>query len=131
MCHLFYKMGVKTLKKGRNVPFSLTMHPVTRIYWTHGYGKFRQPKRMRKETTGRNLLMHGTDARKIYWMHGWQSLRIIRTHALHGANSWSVEKTSTLFDQSNCRDSLTHFIKLHVYLKHASGDLYCCARFWC
>ena len=22
------------------------MHPVTRIYWTHGYGKFRQPKRI-------------------------------------------------------------------------------------
>ena len=93
------------------------MHPVTRIYWTHGYGKFRQPKRMRKENTGRILLMHGTDAQKIYWMHGWQSLRIIRTHALHGANSWSVEKTSTLFDQSNCRDSLTHFI---IDLYHSS-----------
>ena len=56
---------------------------------------------MRKENTGRILLMHGTDAwytdaRKIYWMHGWQSLRIIRTHALHGANSWSVEKTCTV-----------------------------------
>ena len=38
------------------------MHPVTRIYWMHGYGKFRQPKRMRKENTGRILLMHGTDA---------------------------------------------------------------------
>ena len=64
------------------------MHPVTRIYWTHGNGKFRQPKRMRKENTGRILLMHG-------WA-GWQSLRIIRTHALHGANSWSVEKTCTV-----------------------------------
>ena len=51
---------------------------------------------MRKENTGRILLMHGTDARKIYWMHGWQSLRIIPTHALHGANSWSVEKTCTV-----------------------------------
>ena len=38
------------------------MHPVTRIYWTHGYGKFRQSKRMRKENIGRILLMHGTDA---------------------------------------------------------------------
>ena len=68
------------------------MHPVTRIYWTHGYGKFRQPKRMRKENTGRILLMHGTDA----WLAECQSLRIIRAHALHGANSWSAENTRTV-----------------------------------
>ena len=38
------------------------------------------------------VLMHGTDA----WLAECQSLRIIRTHALHGANSWSVEKTYTV-----------------------------------
>ena len=32
--------------------------------------------------------MHGI----IYWMHGWQSFRIIRAHALHGANSWLADK---------------------------------------
>ena len=66
------------------------MHPVTRIYWTHGYGKFRQPKRMRKENTGRILLMNGTDAWLAEFAH------YTYTHALHGANSWSVEKTCTV-----------------------------------
>ena len=44
--------------------------------------------RMRKA----NLLMHFTDAQKIYWMHGCPSSRIIRVHALHGANSWPAKK---------------------------------------
>ena len=33
------------------------------------------------------------------------SARIIRAHTLHGANSWSVKKNSTLLNQSDCRDS--------------------------
>ena len=44
------------------------------------------------------------NARKIYWMHGKftgcmavASARIIRVHALHGANSWSVRKKNPRF----------------------------------
>ena len=44
--------------------------------------------RMRKA----NLLMHFTDAQKIYWMHGCPSARIMHVHALHGADSWSVKQ---------------------------------------
>ena len=33
------------------------------------------------------------------------SARIIRTHTLHGANSWSEGKKSMLLNQSDCRDS--------------------------
>ena len=106
------------------------MHPVTRIYWTHGYGKFRQPKRMRKENTGHILLMHGTDAQKIYWMHGWQSLRIIRTHALHGANSWSVEILARSRDL-NTRPLLATL--LNPFYNHYYGDIVnwvTCEKHW-
>ena len=66
---------------------SLTMHPVTRIYWTAWLWQIQD-----NASAGRMLLMHGTDA----WLAECQSLCIIRTHALHGANSWSVEKTCTV-----------------------------------
>ena len=51
------------------------------------------------------------DAQKIILdarLHGCMdvaSARIIRAHTLHGANSWSVKKKSTLLNQSDCRDS--------------------------
>ena len=50
------------------------------------------PRRLSLNLTKKLICMHGTDA----WLAECQSLRIIRTHALHGANSWSVEKTCTV-----------------------------------
>ena len=55
-----------------------------------------------------------TDAQKIYWMHVCPSFHIIRIHALHGANSWSVKKIFMLFSQSDWRDSKTHFNMVFV-----------------
>ena len=53
-------------------------------------------------TTQAHVTMQGSTG-LFYWrmdkftgLHGWQSLRIIRAHALHGANSWSAEKTRTV-----------------------------------
>ena len=90
----FIKWAWKTLKKGRNVQFSLTMHPVTRIYWTAWLWQIQTTQAQGK------LLMHGTLICMVL-TYGWQSARVcalyIRTHdALHGANSWSVEKTCTV-----------------------------------
>ena len=62
------------------------------------------------------MAVHFTDARKIYWMHGYPSSCIIRVHALLGTNSWPVYKNiSMLISQSNCRDSLPHFTKAHGF----------------
>ena len=58
------------------------------------------------------VLMHGTDA----WLAECQSLRIIRTHALHGANSWSVEKLArsrVLNTRPLLATSLNPFYKSH------------------
>ena len=55
----FIKWAWKTLKKGRNVPFSLTMHPVTRIYWTAWLWQIQTTQAQGK------LLMHGANA--WYW----------------------------------------------------------------
>ena len=46
---------------------------------------------MHRKFTG-YMAVHFTDAQKIYWMHGYPSSHILRVHALHGANSWSVKK---------------------------------------
>ena len=94
--------------------FSLTMHLVTRIYWAHGYDNPSARNRARKYWT------YFTDAWTIYWMHGWQSLRIIRTHALHGANSWSAEKKLARSCDLNTRPllstSLNPFYNCFIYL---------------
>ena len=63
--------------------------------------------------------VHFTDAQVIYWMHGCPSARIICVHALHGANSWSVNKKSTLVSQSDCRVSYPQFIINFNYHKSA------------
>ena len=67
------------------------MHPVTRIYWTAWLWQIQTTHKL-KENYLCIVLMHSTDA----WLAECQSLRIIRTHALHGANSLSVEKTCTV-----------------------------------
>ena len=83
-------MGVKTLKKVRVYHFSLTMHPVTIIYWTHGCGALIQHIAVHK-FTGRILLMHGK-------FTGRTAVKVRALYAyivFHGANSGSVEKKLT------------------------------------
>ena len=76
-----------------------------KIYWMHGCAFYWCTENlldawlcillMHRKFTG-CMAMHFTDAQKIYWMHGCPSSRIIRVHALRGANSWSAKKMSML-----------------------------------
>ena len=102
VCHLFYTMGVENISK-RAVNMKLLDTWQWQIHTSHAHEQ------------GKFILL---DAQKLYWMHGKftglhgkftgcmavASARMIRVHALHGANSWSVKRKSTL-GQSDCRDS--------------------------
>ena len=111
----FIKWAWKTLKKGRNVPFSLTMHPVTRIYWTAWLWQIQATQAQGK------LLMHGTSLCMVL-THGWQSARVCALYAhmpctAQTVGQWKkLARSRVLNTRPLLATSLNPFYNIQIYM---------------